>query len=97
LCIPGLVLRAWLCWDAGEVEAARDLFASARRIGEDAGITDHPHYAESIEGLAVVYSSTGEEPVARHSFIRARDIFQAALGPNNPAAERVSRRLQRLG
>lgn len=95
--MPGLVLLAWVRWDQGEVEAAGELFAEAQHIGEAAKILAHPNYAESIEGVGVVNSATGNDPGARHSFVRALDIMQAALGPGNAAAERISRRLQRLG
>lgn len=95
--IPGLVLLAWLRWDFGDVDAARELFSQAERIGVVAGIVSHPDYAESIEGLGVVHSAVGNDPGARNSFVRALGILEAALGRGNPAAERITRRLQRLG
>lgn len=94
--MAGLVLLAWVRWDQGDVDGARALFADAQRIGEASDVVSHPNYAESIEGLGVVHSASGDDPFARNSFVRALGIYQAALGPDNPAAERISRRLQRL-
>src|SRR5262249_20870356 len=56
---------------------ARDL--RKRLLGEA-----HPHYADSLNSLAIVYSAQGAYADAEKLYLQARDLFKKYLGEDHP-------------
>jgi serine/threonine protein kinase/tetratricopeptide (TPR) repeat protein len=67
----------------GEVEAARETYAQARRESIEAFGPGHPRVGHAHYNLARLEFDQGELEAAREQLERAREIYVAALGPDH--------------
>jgi tetratricopeptide (TPR) repeat protein len=72
-----------LSWRA-QFKQAESLYQRALQIREQALALEHPDVANSLNGLASLYSAQGEYEQAEQLSKRALYIQEQALGPNHP-------------
>jgi CHAT domain-containing protein/Flp pilus assembly protein TadD len=70
---------------AGKFDEARPVGERVLALREKALGPDHPDVAHALNGLAILYITTGNDVEAERLFQRALTIFERALDPEHPA------------
>jgi tetratricopeptide (TPR) repeat protein len=62
----------------GDYRKALDLYHQARDLRKKLLTENHPHYATSLNNLAVVYEAMGNYPKALDLYQQSRDLTKMA-------------------